>query len=459
MGNTIAQVSLRLLPLLLAAGSATGDSSGWRGDGTGRFPAAAIAVDWNDAGSIIWKRDLTKWSNASPVIAGDRLFVCAEPDLLICLDKGTGELLWQHANSYTDIAPEDHQQSVAASVEQAARVQRELHQTGQNLRRLRQQSEREPDNDGIKTEIAALQARQRELQEDMASLEPYRMPEAHNANGYSSPTPVTDGARVYVFFGTGVAAAYDLEGNRLWARVVEKPTAGWGHSASPVLAANRFVIHIRDVHGLDPATGETVWTVKSAPRWGASVTTRIDGTPVVITANGELIRAADGLLLAAGLHRLDYCAPMVHDGVVYFIEHGGKAFRLPDKADGSAPPVELWQTQPPKDRYYASPLYHDGHIYCVNQKGVYSVIDAATGAVLKSETLASLRRTVYSSVTLAGSQLFLGAESGSAVLLEPGIAMTEIAVARLEGFRTNPVIEGNRAYLRTLDGVTCIGTP
>ena len=430
--------------------------SGWRGDGSGRYTDAAAPLQWDRDEHVVWKTETPGWSNAGPIIAGDRLFVLAEPDVLLCLDKRTGDILWQRSNSYADIAPAGEGETVSARMQQAEAINRALQALRGRRRQLERQAKDNPDDTEARSALEALGAEEARLRDDLRPVEAYAMPAAHAANGTSSATPVTDGAHVYVFFGTGTAAAYDLEGNRLWARILEKPTAGWGHSASPVLADDRLVIHVRDVHGLDPATGETVWTVKSAARWGASVGAMIDGQPVVITANGELIRAHDGHVLAAGLHRLEYNAPIVHDGVVYFIEHGGKAYRLPATADGSTQPERLWQTAPPKERYYASPLYHDGHLYAIHQKGVFSVIDAQTGQVLKSETLGGLRRTVYSSVSLAGSHLVLGAEGGSIVLLAPGPDGEVVATSTIGSFRSTPVFERDRTYIRTLNAMICL---
>lgn len=446
-----------LLCVNLYVAPAAGQTSGWRGDGTGRFPFARVVESWDAADNVIWRVATPEWSNASPVLSGNRVFICAEPDTLICIDGDRGEILWQRSNSYVDIAPQAQREAITAGMAAAEALNREQRDVTRSLRRLRQQARDDAENTELRARIEALEAEAKQIDERLGPLEAYRLPSTHNANGYSSPTPVTDGSRVYVFFGTGVAAAYDFDGNRIWARVLEKPTAGWGHSASPVLAAGHFIIHIRSVHALDMETGETVWTAPSRERWGSSVTAEIDGQDVVITANGEIIRAADGEILASGMHRLDYCAPLVHDGVVYFIEHGGKAFRLPAKADGVEAPEELWQTTPPRDRYYASPLYHEGRIYSIHQKGMYSVIDAATGEVLKSENVEDLRRTVYTSVTLAGPYILLGSEGGNIVLKKPGIEMRRVAGSRLDTFRSTPVFDQQRAYIRTRDALYCIG--
>ena len=55
--------------------------------------------------NILWMTELPQRSNATPIIVGERLFVMAEPDELLCLDKKTGHLwlgqngqdLWEQA--------------------------------------------------------------------------------------------------------------------------------------------------------------------------------------------------------------------------------------------------------------------------------------------------------------------------------------------------------------------------
>src|ERR1700733_16322801 len=64
------------------------------------------------------------------------------------------------------------------------------------------------------------------------------MPAArHLKNSYASETPVTDGERVYVYFGNVGLFCYDFSGKLLWSNAA-KPAAtryGWGTAASPAL--------------------------------------------------------------------------------------------------------------------------------------------------------------------------------------------------------------------------------
>ncbi|MEI7832463.1 MAG: PQQ-binding-like beta-propeller repeat protein, partial [bacterium] len=75
---------------------ATAPVHGWRGDGTGRFPEATPVTAWNvERGiNVLWRVPLRQFSNAQPIIVGDRVFTMAEGRTIICLDKMTGKLLW-----------------------------------------------------------------------------------------------------------------------------------------------------------------------------------------------------------------------------------------------------------------------------------------------------------------------------------------------------------------------------
>jgi outer membrane protein assembly factor BamB len=108
-------------------------------------------------------------------------------------------------------------------------------------------------------------------------------------------------------------------------------------------------------------------------------------------------------------------------------------------------------------RHYASPLIHRGLIYAVSREEKFSILEAATGTLVFSMDLdlGTRSNSAYTSVTLAGDKLFIGAESGTTVVLEPGQAYEEIARNMVEGFRSSPVFAGKRMYLRAFDHLYC----
>jgi outer membrane protein assembly factor BamB len=191
--------------------------------------------------------------------------------------------------------------------------------------------------------------------------------------------------------------------------------------------------------------------------FGSLVHARAGGQDLIVTPDGQVIDAADGRVLAKGLHKLAFCSPIVQDGVAYFVEHGGKAVRLPA---GGAEAEVLWKTRPRKDRYYASPLYHDGLIYAVTRYGVLSVIDATDGTVVHSRKLKLQRKgQCYASVTFAGGHVLVGADTGETFVLRPGREAEQVGANPLEPYRSSPVFDGRRMYIRARRHLYCIAAP
>src|SRR5207248_2090607 len=91
----------------------------------------------------------------------------------------------------------------------------------------------------------------------------------HLKNSYASETPVTDGKRVYAYFGSVGVYSFDLDGKELWSKKLGgyKTKMGWGTGSSPVLHKDRLYI-VNDneeksfLVALDAASGDEVWRVE-----------------------------------------------------------------------------------------------------------------------------------------------------------------------------------------------------
>jgi len=66
----------------------------------------------------------------------------------------------------------------------------------------------------------------------------------HKSNGDASETPVTDGERVYAYFGMTGLFAYDCDGEFVWKKDLGafKMQRDWGSSSSPMLHANKLYL-------------------------------------------------------------------------------------------------------------------------------------------------------------------------------------------------------------------------
>ena len=257
----------------------------------------------------------------------------------------------------------------------------------------------------------------------------------HKANGWTSPTPVSDGHNIYTVFGSGVVASHTIDGKRVWAREVQQPVHKWGHSASSVLGGGYLIVHLIDLIALDPETGKEVWRKTSEVTFGSAVVTQVGGIDIVITASGDVFKAEDGTLVTNGIGKLKFATPVVQEGVVYFIEKKATAVRLPTSLD--EPFEQVWTSRIQGSRHYASPVIHDGLIYAVSREEKFSILDAHTGELLHERglDLGSGSNSAYPSVTLAGDNVFVSAESGTTVILELGRTYKEAARNEIGQFR------------------------
>jgi len=455
------------LALIAAPIARAGDWVGFRTDGTGEYPDASPVTTWSAEENVIWATPMPGASNSLPVIVGDRLFACSDPAELLCVDKNTGEVLWQASNTAAAIAPADEVADLEEKTAEFNRLRGEIGKVNRDLRNVRKQLQDDPDNAALKTQMQQLQQQQQEL---VAQIRPlidtwYVLPPAHGYCGYSSPTPVTDGEYVCVVYGNGVAAAYDLDGNRLWARFIERTPHDYGTSNSPALADGKLILHIRTMIALDPLTGEEIWQQPNAGwNWGTAWVEEIGGVTLIFTCNGDVVRAEDGEILASGLGKLRWgSGPIIEDGMLYFIDNQegdyiSRAYRLPETAGTPFEAALLWQTEPKKDRYYASPIILDGLIYAVTRLGVLSVMDAATGAIVYEHDLALGKGDIFASIVLAGDLLMVTHENGTTVVFRPGREFVEVARNALgDMVRSTPVFDGDLMYVRGYEKLYCIG--
>ncbi|MCG3180253.1 MAG: Outer membrane protein assembly factor BamB [Phycisphaerae bacterium] len=467
-GVFVAALICALTAGALAEGPADWPSGtvGWRTDGTGNYPDAAPATEWGLDANVVWKTKLPSWSNATPAIVGGRIFITSEPDEVICLNAADGAILWRRALPLSDVWTE--QERVVAEVKQAesADLKKQYAKLDNEVNEAYDAARKNPDKPELKKHFKDLLNEQKELRRKIATYAPWAPAQAEPNNGYTSATPVSDGRHVWVQLGTGVAACFDAEGKRLWAKFIAAPESEWGHSTSPVLADGKLLLHVKRLQAYEPLTGRLLWTAEDTTRsWGTPAITRVAGVTVAITSCGDVVRVSDGKVLAARIGSVEFCSPLVVGDVVCMIQNGGSALRLTPAPDDGVKVEKLWECAPVKERYYASPVCRDGLIYCINQRNHFSVIDAADGKVLSEQgrgvDLDLGKGTVYPSLVLAGDYLLVSSDTGVTMVFKPGTKAapepTPVATNRLERFRSTPVFVGSRMFVRSYENLYCFG--
>jgi outer membrane protein assembly factor BamB len=105
----------------------------------------------------------------------------------------------------------------------------------------------------------------------------------HKMTGWAAATCVTDGERVYAFFGRGGLHCYTVDGEHVWSKDLGVFEGPWGTAASPVIVGDLVIQNCdadRDAYiiALDKRTGRVVWKTDREDYRGWS-------TPVLIQAD------------------------------------------------------------------------------------------------------------------------------------------------------------------------------
>lgn len=312
------------------------------------------------------------------------------------------------------------------------------------------------------------------------------------AHGYASHTPVSDGKRVYAFFGKSGVYAYDLDGKQLWRASVgtESDRRRWGSSSSPILVDNTLVVTAgperRAMVGLDAETGKELWAAESesfGDVWGTPIlVTSGDRTDIVIGAPGEMW----GINPQTGKVRW-YCeaiqsdqfntSVVASDGVIFAVEgRGGGAIAIKAGGKGDVSQSNVLWTGRDANRF-GTPVVYEGRIYFV-ANGIANCLDAKTGSKLYQSRLPRPEGSEsepqqdsgrgrggfggqdYASPVIAAGRVYYVSAGGDIHVWKTGDSFESLAVNRLasgETFAATPAISAGDLFIRSNKKLYCVG--
>ncbi|MCB1120711.1 MAG: PQQ-binding-like beta-propeller repeat protein, partial [Verrucomicrobiae bacterium] len=322
--------ALLLLSLCVSSFGLQADVFSWRNGGNGLYPEATTPIDWNHEELVLWKSSTPDWANACPILVGDKLFYTVEPADLVCADARTGEVLWTRSNAYEDVydMPESERQILKKKLGGDQNQDAEIKALQKKVYNLTRRQRNDTSNERLNAQLEAAQKELADLEEKAGAIpEKFIKPRTHNTNGHASMTPCSDGKYVYTGNNLGIIVKYDLDGNRIWARIMERPDHNWGASVSPQLIEGKLIVRFSDYAALDPETGEELWRVKDPQTFGTPATFQVEGQAFLYTVRGELIRVSDGKKLPSQDWTIDelpfafFNTPFVKGNRVYVV-HG-----------------------------------------------------------------------------------------------------------------------------------------
>ena len=270
--------------------------------------------------------------------------------------------------------------------------------------------------------------------------------ERHLKNSFASETPVTDGERLYVYFGAiGLVAALDLDGEVLWRRElgVFNGRQRFGTAASPALHDGRlYVVNDNTTQSflvaLDATTGAEVWRVErnEVENWSTPFVWENDLRTEIVTAGLRRVRSydLDGRLLweLGGMTVNVVPTPFARDGLVYISSGypGGlprPVYAIRPGASGdislregeNANDFIVWY-QPMLGTYNTSALVYDGYYYTLLDRGFLLNHDARTGREIYGRTRIKPGSGFTASPWAYNGRIFLLGEDGDTFVVRAG---------------------------------------
>ncbi len=422
----MSQTTLRKLAVAVAFSALLLTGADWtrfRGPGaTGVSDDTGLPVRWSADENIVWKTALPGFGSSSPVTLGDKIF-------LTCYE---GYGLDQDAPG----DQEDLQQSVLCIGRSDGKI---------------------------------IWSKTTKARPELAGYDAGRV----NLHGYASSTPTTDGKAVYAFFGRSGVLAYTISGEPLWRTYVGDGTHSWGSATSPILCGDLVIVNAsvesQSIVGLNKKTGREVWRTEGLERsWSTPLIVDLPGgsQELVVSMKNKILgldpATGEQLWECAGVR--DYTCPAViaHEGIVYVTAGRTPQFfavRAGGRGDVTGTHV-LWETAAtPK---VATPVYHDGYLYWINQTGTACCANAETGKLLyeKRLDLQGSGDRVYASLVFGDGKLYGVSREDGAIVLAAGAEFKLLARNDLGDssvFNATPTISNGQLLFRSDRYLYCIG--
>ena len=306
----------------------------------------------------------------------------------------------------------------------------------------------------------------------------------HIKSSYASETPVTDGERVYFYFGNVGLFCYTLEGKQVWSKKFkpQRTRFGWGTASSPVLHKDRlYIVNDNEVDSyllaINKKTGKEIWRVKRKEKsnWSTPYVWVNEKRTEIVTPGTGTNRSYDlnGKLLwtLKGMSSITIATPYDHDGLLY-LSSGYVGSRLrPIYAirPGATGDISLTREKP-KNKWIAwsdyraapynpSTIIYRNRLYVLYDRGIVACYEPETGKPIFTRKRLPNGRAFTSSPWAYNGKLFCVNENGVTYVLKAGDKYELLhtnSLADDDMCMATPAIAGDRLIIRTTARVYCI---
>ncbi len=293
---------------------------------------------------------------------------------------------------------------------------------------------------------------------------------------YATPTPATDGERVFAYFGAGIGAV-DLDGRVLWVRRFPHYSqhTRYGAGSSPVVAGDAVVVMQESeafqggppswLGAFDRETGDRRWRIEPPEAHDSYTTPLLVGAgpaAQLLTATWQTLISYDP---ATGERRWSHPYPMEQlvasmgrEGDLVVVSGGvyGDKVLVAFRVSGDGPDARgevLWESRR-SAATIPSPVVYGGRVYTLTDSGILTCYDAASGETLWKQRLTG---EYFSSLAAGDGKVYATNTEGATTVFAAGPEFRSLAVNDLgAAVYSSPALSGDCLLLRTARDLYCI---
>jgi outer membrane protein assembly factor BamB len=431
----IGLVSLLALAAVSAGWAADPDAHWprWRGPlDTGESPNANPPIEWSPEKNIRWKLPIPGRGHSTPVIWGDRVYLTTA----IPVGKRLSPTYSGRDGAHNNLPITNRQEFAVIAVSRS------------------------------KGKIEWQKTVHREIPHEGA----------HESASLASNSPVTDGQRIYAYFGSRGLFCLAPDGKLLWKKLFGKKHTKHGHGegASPTLHGDTLIVNWDHqeqsfVTALDKHSGKEIWKKQreELTSWATPIVVEHGGRQQVIVPGTGRMRAYDlktGEVIweCAGLSANICASPVAADGMVYagssYVKRGFVAVNLAGAAGDITGTKNVAWTRVRGTPYVPSPLLYQGSLYFFNHyQNVLTRLEAQSGKDAPGAMRLPGIGNIYASPVAAQGRVYITDLDGSTLVMSADPKPKFLALNHLnDGIAASPALAENELYLRGAKHLYCI---
>jgi outer membrane protein assembly factor BamB len=311
----------------------------------------------------------------------------------------------------------------------------------------------------------------------------------HVKSTYASATPATDGRYVVAWFGSQGICAYDMDGKLAWKKDIGRLNVGayddksyeWGTASSPIIYKDMVIIQVDTqeqcyVMAMNIKTGEQIWKTARTelPSWSTPPIIPGKSGVELVTNAPRAIRGYDpetGKELWSLKPSSNITAPTpIYSGDLMIVGSGRRpekplyAIRTGARGDISLKPDEksnasvVWQ-HIGAGPYMPTPLIYQGLVYSLENQGVLTCYDLATGEEKYKERIPHQGSGFSGSPVESDGRIFLPSEDGDIFVVRAGPKFELLGNNHMgELLMTTPAISGGLMLIKAEHDLFAVGS-